>query len=120
MKHLRLHVRKTARWIHLWLGLVVGLAFCVMCLTGGILVFRPQIAALFSPGAIRHGPCTQSVDWDRAARDVTAFAGSEIDQIDLPAGSDPRCQFHMIVAGDEDHKYVIYDACRKRCSASPT
>lgn len=43
------HFKRINHKLHLWLGLLLGLPFMVICLTGAILVFEPQILRLANP-----------------------------------------------------------------------
>ncbi|MGE9313468.1 PepSY-associated TM helix domain-containing protein [Niabella sp. CJ426] len=41
--------RKVVRWFHLWLGLVSGLVFFIMGLTGAIYAYQPELSRLTQP-----------------------------------------------------------------------
>lgn len=43
------HFKRINHKLHLWLGLLLGLPFMVICLTGAILVFEPQILRFANP-----------------------------------------------------------------------
>jgi uncharacterized iron-regulated membrane protein len=105
-------LRKAFRWMHLWLGLILGVFICLMGFTGGLVALRPQIATLLSPPAAT-GNCSVP-DWDRAATDITAFAHSEINRVYGPYGTDPRWHFRMTTDEPVIYKHVIYDACAGR------
>jgi uncharacterized iron-regulated membrane protein len=89
-----------------------------MGFTGGMVSLRPQISTLLSPAAALVANCQAPTDWNRAARDISAFAHSEIDRVYGPYGSDTRYQFRM--TGDQPavYKHVIYDACAGRILGS--
>jgi uncharacterized iron-regulated membrane protein len=38
-----LRLQTAIRNVHLWVGLVVGILFCLMSLSGSLIVFRPYI-----------------------------------------------------------------------------
>jgi uncharacterized iron-regulated membrane protein len=111
-------LRKFAGWAHLWLGLITGVFICLMGFTGGLVGLRPQIATLLSPPAGHPANCEASLDWNRAARDVTAFSHSEINRVYGPYGSDTRYHFRMTTGQPVIYKHVIYDACSGRLLGS--
>ena len=113
-----LALRRFSGWIHLWLGLIAGAFICLMGVTGGLVGLRPQIAALLSPAAPVHANCEAPPDWNRAARDITAFAQSEINRIYGPYGADTRFHFRMMTDRPAIYKHVIYDACAQRVLGS--
>jgi uncharacterized iron-regulated membrane protein len=41
--------RKIAYWLHLWLGLISGIIVFIVCLTGGLWVFRYEVAYFTQP-----------------------------------------------------------------------
>ena len=49
MNKQRLTWRKLARRVHLWLGLSVGIVFVMLCLSGAVLVYYPQIDTWLHP-----------------------------------------------------------------------
>jgi uncharacterized iron-regulated membrane protein len=110
-------LRSWLRRAHLWLGILVGLFLCLMGVTGGIVALRPQLAALLSPAAPNVGSC-QEPDWNRAAREVTAYAHSEINRIYGPYGADTRYHFRMLTDRPNIYNHVIYDACAGRVLGS--
>jgi uncharacterized iron-regulated membrane protein len=110
-------LRKFIRWSHTWLGLTTGVFICLMGFTGGVVGLRPQIATLLSPPA-RTAGCVAAPDWNRAAADVTAFAGSDINRIYGPYGSDTRYHFRMATDRPVIYRHVIYDACSGRVLGS--
>lgn len=112
MSDLRRLLRRGFVWFHQWLGLVAGVAFTVLAFSGGVVTFRPQIAAWLSP-PIPAGACA-AMDWDRAEHDVNAFANSSINRIYAPTAPDTRYRFRVNTDTDGIYTHVIYDACSNR------
>jgi uncharacterized iron-regulated membrane protein len=106
-------LRKSLTWTHLWLGLIGGLFFCLLGVTGTIVTFRPQIASLLSPPGAS-GECRGTVNWNRAQQDIESVAGSTINRIYFPDPPDPRYHFRMRTGVDAIYTHVIYDACARR------
>jgi uncharacterized iron-regulated membrane protein len=111
MNSLQETFRKITRFVHLWLGLVTGLFVCLMAVTGGLVTFRPQIAMLLSPSAIRTATCAGPLDWNRVEQEVKAFGHSEINRIYGPLDGDTRYRFRMMTDRNAIYTHVIYDAC---------
>lgn len=105
-------LRRALRWVHLWLGLVLGVFVVLMGLSGGLVALRPQIASLLSPAAATAN-CT-APDWDRAAKEIAAFSGSDINRIYGPEGRDTRYHFRMDAGEGIIFRHVMYDACAGR------
>jgi uncharacterized iron-regulated membrane protein len=111
MAKVQQRLRRALRAFHLWLGLAAGLFFLLMGASGGVVALRPQIAAFLAPSPAAAGPCASPIDWNRAERDVQAFAGSRIDRIYFPGDTDPRVHFRMMGDRDKIYGHVIYDTC---------
>jgi uncharacterized iron-regulated membrane protein len=88
-----------------------------MGVTGGLVALRPQIATLLSPAAPATGNCV-SPDWNRAAHDITALSGSEINRVYGPYGADTRYHFRMMTDEPAIYRHVIYDVCSARILGS--
>jgi uncharacterized iron-regulated membrane protein len=110
-------LREFVRWAHLWLGLITGVFICIMGFSGGLVGLRPQIATLLSPAAVKTAACT-TPDWDRAAREITAYAHADINRIYGPYGPDTRYHFRMATDNPILFKHVIFDACEGRVLGS--
>lgn len=106
---IRLALRRFARFIHLWLGLITGLFICLMGFSGGLVALRPPLAVWMAPSA-RTTNCVP-VDWARAAREVSATTGTEINRIYGPLENDTRWHFRMATDQPIIFRHVIYDGC---------
>ncbi|SPE40950.1 membrane hypothetical protein [Candidatus Sulfopaludibacter sp. SbA3] len=85
-----------------------------MGITGGLVALRPQIATLLSPPAPRSAGCGTPPDWNRAAREITAYSHSEINRIYGPSGSDTRWHFRVKTNQPAIYRHIVYDACAAR------
>jgi len=103
-------IRRVLAVTHLWLGLIGGLVFSLLAVSGAIVTFRPQIATLLSPPAIDRATCVP-LDWNQAQRDIEAAALAPINRIYAPSGNDPRYHLRMRTDVDAIYTHVIYDAC---------
>ncbi len=103
-------LRRAMRWSHIWLGLITGLFLCLMAVSGGLVALRPPLAMLLSPPSPRAAGCA-ATDWDRAAHDISTYAGAEINRIYGPDGTDTK--YHIRTATDSPilFGHVIFDAC---------
>ncbi len=113
MSAIRRSVRIAMSWSHQWLGLILGLFFSVLAITGGIVTFRPQIASILSPPAPA-GACVAAVDWTRAEQEIETFTHARINRIYTPTAPDTRFRFRMKTDRDAIYTHVIYDACSAR------
>jgi uncharacterized iron-regulated membrane protein len=115
-------LRKFTRWAHLWLGLITGIFICLMGVTGGLVGLRPQIATMLSPAPAAVASCEASLDWNRAAKEITGYAHAEINRVygpyDAPYSKDPRYHFRMATENPIIFQHVIYDACAGRVLGS--
>ena len=107
----RYTLRRVVRWVHLWMGITVGLLICLMGLTGAVVTFRPQITALLSPSAVSPDGCTEATDWNGAQRQIEDYTGSKINRIYFPIGSDPRVQLRIVGDSEKIYKHVTFDGC---------
>jgi uncharacterized iron-regulated membrane protein len=109
-------LRAVFRQVHVWLGLITGVFTVLMGFTGGIVALRPPLASWLSPSP-RVTSC-KATDWDRAEREITAFAHSEINRVYGPYGNDTRYHFRMATDSPIIFQHVIYDACEGRVLGS--
>ena len=110
MANQRIALRKAARWIHLWLGLILGIFLATMGVTGAIVTLRPQVATFLSP-ARTVGPCVPAVDWNRAADEVRSASGTAINRIYISEPGDTRVRFRVDGNPDKVYRHVIFDSC---------
>jgi uncharacterized iron-regulated membrane protein len=113
MPAIKSSLRKPLAWIHLWLGIIAGIFFCLMGVTGTIVTFRPQIASYISPRADSVAAC-KPAHWNRAQQEIEEASKSRINRIYFPAGDDPRYHFRMATDENAIYRHVIYDACSGR------
>lgn len=105
-------VRRALSWSHLWLGLVGGLVFTLLAVSGAVVTFRPQLALWMAQPPLS-GPC-RTIDWDQAQRDMEAASGSGINRFYAPPAGDSRYHVRMRTATDAVYTHVIYDSCSGR------
>jgi uncharacterized iron-regulated membrane protein len=107
-------LRSWSAWTHTWLGLTAGLLFCLLSISGAIIVFRPQIEDPWGPKATSPGVCTGSADADEAARIVKEYSpGSRIERITFPADSQGSWRF-QIADAHEGVRRLAYDPCSQK------
>ena len=83
--------RKVVLVVHRWTGLTVGLVFVMLAVTAAILVFRPQLEPIVSPGLFAVGQCAARAPLDTVvANAVSAHPGGKLDDIRIrTSGSEP-------------------------------
>ncbi|MEL1263550.1 PepSY-associated TM helix domain-containing protein [Pseudoxanthomonas putridarboris] len=95
-------LRAVLAWLHLWLGLTVGLVFAVVGLTGSVLAFQsellqaahPQLSRADLPALERQGQALARIMADAESRGIRS--------IDLPSARLPAWQAH---AGKGERHY---------------
>ena len=110
MANFQLSTRKAVRWLHLWVGLILGLVLAVMGVTGGIVALRPQAAMWLSP-SVPAGACVMNIDWTLASQAAAATTGTAPNRIYFPEDGDTRVRFRMDSDTDKVFKHVIFDTC---------
>ncbi len=85
--------------IHRWIGLAIGVVFCIASLTGGIVLFQPELEALINRGAFEQ--LTPGDVGIAAASEaaLAAAAGHRIADARWPSIQNPAYQFQL--AGPE-------------------
>ncbi|WP_284734501.1 PepSY-associated TM helix domain-containing protein [Sphingosinicella terrae] len=85
--------RALLRQLHLWMGLVIGLPFALLGLTGSALVFYVEIDALLTPeiraASEAPAPDWSSPAWDRALATVQAAWPDRIGKWTFEANGEP-------------------------------
>jgi ferredoxin-NADP reductase len=84
-------IRKAVLVVHRWTGLTVGLVFVMFALTAAILVFRPQLEPVASPGLFDVGQCATRAPLDLGvANAVRSHPGGTLDDMRIRgAGAEP-------------------------------
>src|ERR1700759_5473452 len=79
--------RTLRRWLHTshtWVGVIAGLLFCLMGLSGSVLAFRPQIEAALAPKLSTPVGCP-AFDADKEIAALTGFTdGQPVDRVVFP------------------------------------
>jgi uncharacterized iron-regulated membrane protein len=123
MANIRRSLRNWSVLAHTWIGLSAGLLFCVLSISGAIIVFRPQIEMALAPRPVRPAACTGSRDADAAVRVVEEYApGSRVDRIAFPSGTlsndspsnDSPDVWRFQMSRDGSVQHLAYDACTQR------
>ena len=84
--------RPVLKWLHLWLGLSVGLVFAVVSLTGTVLVFQSELLLAAHPELERERLPPLALQGHALARIVAGAEESGIRSIDLPSPRLPAWQ----------------------------
>lgn len=94
--------RAVLRWLHLWLGLIVGLVFAVVSLTGTVLAFQSELLMASHPQWSRDGLPSLDRQGQALARIAAVAETRGIRSIDLPSARLPVWQAH---AGKGERHY---------------
>lgn len=90
----RASVRRWARWVHRWGGLVVGLLFVLSGLSGSALVFRRELDRALNPSLLRAAPAAATPSLARAlAVAATHRPGVRFSTVRMPRESDGTYEF---------------------------
>src|SRR6266481_3160180 len=75
-------IRKAALFVHRWTGLTVGLVFLMLAVTAAILILRPQLEPVASPGLFDVGQCATRAPLDvGVANAVRSHPGGTLDDM---------------------------------------
>lgn len=85
----RPHLRRLLAWLHLWVGLGVGVAFAAVGLSGSVLVFQNELLRLQHPQLAAHAPVA---DGTVLAAILSDPASRGLRSIDLPRPALPVWQ----------------------------
>src|SRR5437870_4496849 len=100
-------VRKAVLVVHRWTGLTVGLVFVMLAVTAAILVFRPQLEPIVSPGLFEVGQCAARAPLDTlVANALSAHPGGKLDDIRMRPGGPEPTQIRFL-----DRTLVYADPC---------
>lgn len=83
-------MKKICKQVHLWLAIPVGLVFCMMCITGAILVFEEEITTVHYRPMSLIEPATQALPLSEieAAVAATLAEGVEVKKIETSKSPD--------------------------------
>ncbi|TWB24875.1 putative iron-regulated membrane protein [Nitrospirillum amazonense] len=76
---------KTLRFLHLWVGLILGLPLLALGLSGTVLVIEPELRALFTPSL----PASPADAAPHGVAEVVAAAAAALDTAGAPPGARP-------------------------------
>lgn len=111
MQQKRRTLRRWAQKSHTWVGLIAGLLFCLMGISGAVLAFRPHIETAFTP-KLSNRPGCAGFDADNAVAALNIFThGQPVDRIIFPIASGRPIVFQL----KEAHPArIAYDPCSNR------
>lgn len=93
--------RIAAKTVHIWLGLAVGLPFCMMGLTGSLLVYRADIEKMLRPNWHAHSTTRSPQPLSEAERNIKArFPNSTLQHVSLS-----EFEFTIRDRGKQTHVY---------------
>jgi uncharacterized iron-regulated membrane protein len=97
---------------HTWVGLIFGALLCLTCLSGSIVVFRPEIEAALSPATLSSRAVESGARADldaAAARVLAANPEAKLTRVLLPEPS--RNSFVLTIeSGKKSSRRIIVDA----------
>lgn len=94
-------VRRAVFTLHLWVGLVLGLHFALLGVTGSLLVFHNQIDSLLNPQLLRVVPGPQRASADAILHSVKhAHPNAKIDRVVLPTRPDGAVEVRFKSEGE--------------------
>ena len=103
-------ITKAIRTFHVWAGLTLGTLFCLMSLTGSLLVFRPAIEDLLRPAWKVKSAARPAAPLTEATRNIaTRWPDSRVSSVTLPSRTDAPVEFGVRTSDDEDLR-VFADA----------
>ncbi len=89
---LKRRVRSTLSWLHLWLGLSVGIVFATVSLAGSVLVFHTELLGLQHPQLLAHAP---RADGRALQRILDEWTPQGLRSLDLPRAELPVWQGYL-------------------------
>lgn len=89
---LKRRVRSALSWLHLWLGLSVGIVFATVSLAGTVLVFHTELLGLQHPQLLAHAPRADSRALQRILDEWTPQG---LRSLDLPRAELPVWQGYL-------------------------
>jgi uncharacterized iron-regulated membrane protein len=89
---LKRRVRSTLSWLHLWLGLGVGIVFATVSLAGSVLVFHTELLGLQHPQLLAHAP---RADGRALQRILDEWTPQGLRSLDLPRAELPVWQGYL-------------------------
>ncbi|PJJ84149.1 PepSY-associated TM helix domain-containing protein [Mucilaginibacter auburnensis] len=102
--------RKMSEWLHLWLGLFSGIIVFVVCLTGGIWVFRYEVWHFTEPYQrveVQQKNYLQPSELVERSRRYLASKGENPDTLaSLTLGKAGKSAFCIFDLGGESHAYI--------------
>lgn len=108
-------IRKAVFAAHLWVGLVLGLYFVMLGLTGGLLVFARELDTALNPHLKRSIPPTASASFLPASASLDsirrAFPEIPVRRLELPRGANGVYEFR-IGEGKTTEREVFVDPYR--------
>ena len=107
---LRRRVRSVLSWLHLWLGLSVGIVFATVSLAGSVLVFHTEVLRLQHPQLLAHVP---RADGRALQRILDEWTPRGLRSLDLPRAELPVWQGYLedgrraYFAPDDGHLLLV-------------
>lgn len=103
-------ITKAIRTFHVWAGLTLGTLFCLMSLTGSLLVFRPAIEDMLRPAWKAKSVARPAEPLTEATRNIAVqWPDSRVGSVTLPTGADAPVEFGVRTSDDEELR-VFADA----------
>jgi len=100
-------------FLHLWLGLSCGLVFVVMGLSGSLLVFAPELDAVFTPQLVLNAGHAQVTHYQLdacRAEIVATHPGWKLMSVNLPTRADGSLQWFASQPGNAGRYTIFTDA----------
>jgi uncharacterized iron-regulated membrane protein len=102
-------LRSILKKLHIWVGLSFGILFCLMGLSGSVIVFRHQIEDALRPRWQAKGEAPSVAVVDAAVANLRKkWPDSEVTRISFP--SDPAQPLRLLVVNDDRQAQVFCDA----------
>ncbi len=98
-------VRRILFWVHLYLGLTLGLLAAIVGLSGSLIVFQPEMDAFLNPGAYRVEPGEKRIAADEAftaARAAHEYGDVKFAVVQLPLAPHAPYEFLLKQGFAED------------------
>ncbi len=100
-------LRRVAFQLHLWSGLVLGLVFAVVCVSGSLITFRGEIEDALRPHLTRVDPGTSRVALQPLLDRVRAqYPGDSVNTVNLPP--EPHRAASFWLTGPEGRTFHVF------------
>ena len=111
MPRRNLRLQAAIRTIHLWVGLAAGILFCLMSLSGSLIVFRGGIESRLRPRWMPRSGARPALVLTEASRNIgRQWPGASIESLNFPVRTGEPYEF--VIRGADRHQVRVFTDCR--------